>query len=310
MKAVARCPNCHASFNVDRASAGRRTKCPKCEQSFLIQFDEPTPEAEPDPIRNVPHSPPPTPQRVSSVIRAAADSTPPREENRKLRPIAVPLWAMITIPSIACLIIGYFIGREHSKQQMERAVADIGKAFTEGLTSEVPAISPSSGLSSNLETESEKPTPHPRMLIGERHAAKGFSIALTNASIDKSQVKDLMGNVGVGQNPDLVLRFNVVNTDDRRILRFHEGNMFLPGHFRLRDDVDNVIRGVNYGMGSKPVGALTGAEDIAPGASATHIELFSVPLPKTKFLILTVDLACFGDQGEIEFQIPADKIKR
>lgn len=309
MKAVASCPNCHASFNVDRGSAGKRTKCPKCEQPFLIQFDEAAPE--PDPIADVPpHCPPPMPKRATSVNGPPADSTSTRNQNRTQRRIAVPLWVMIALPSIACLVIGYFIGREHFKYQMERAMADIGKAFTEDLKSEIPGTSPSSAVSSSSEAETEKARPRPRIFMGQPHAANGFSIALASASIERSQVKDMMGDVGIGKDSDLALRFNVVNTDDRRILRFQEGNMFLAGHFRLRDDVDNVIRGVNYGMGSTPVGALTGAEDIAPGASATHIELFSVPPPKTKFLILTIDLACFGDQGEIEIQIPVEKIKR
>jgi hypothetical protein len=84
----------------------------------------------------------------------------------------------------------------------------------------------------------------------------------------------------------------------------------MAGHFRLRDDVDNVIRGINYGIASKPVGALTGSEDIAPGSSATHVELFSIPPPKTEFLVLTVDLACLGGDGEIEFKIPASSIAK
>lgn len=120
----------------------------------------------------------------------------------------------------------------------------------------------------------------------------------------------MMGEIGTGENPDLILSFAFANTDDRRILRFREGNQFLAGHFQLRDDVDNVIRGINYGIASKPVGALTGSEDIAPGSTATHIELFSIPPPKTEFLVLTVNLACLSGDGEIEFKIPASSIAR
>jgi len=80
--------------------------------------------------------------------------------------------------------------------------------------------------------------------------------------------------------------------------------------FKLKDDVDNVIRGVNYGIMSKPVGALTGTEDILPGATASHIEVFSVPPPKTEFLILTVKMACVGGDGEVKFKIPASSITK
>lgn len=147
-------------------------------------------------------------------------------------------------------------------------------------------------------------------MIGQTHSGDGFAITLASASIAKSKVKDVLGKVGEGKNPDLILTFNFANTDSRRILRFREANQFLAGHFRLRDDVDNVIRGIDYGFGNKPVGALTGSEDIAPGELATHIELFSVPPPKTQFLILTVDLACLGADGQIEFKIPAASIAK
>lgn len=76
----------------------------------------------------------------------------------------------------------------------------------------------------------------------------------------------------------------------------------------MRDDVDNVIRGVNYGTGS-PVGALTGNEDILPGDEVTHVVIFSVPPPKTRYLILTMDLGAFGSEGETRFKIAVENIK-
>jgi hypothetical protein len=133
---------------------------------------------------------------------------------------------------------------------------------------------------------------------------------LDGAKIATTQLKTAMGGTSEGKDPDLILSFTITNLDDRRILRFREGNQFLGGHFKLKDDVDNVIRGVDYGIMSKPIGALTGTEDIQPGATATHIEIFSVPPPKTEFLILSVDMACVGGDGKVEFKIPASSITK
>jgi hypothetical protein len=40
------------------------------------------------------------------------------------------------------------------------------------------------------------------------------------------------------------------------------------------------------------------------------VEFFSVPPPKTQFLILTIDLACLGGEGEVEFKIAANSIRQ
>ncbi|MGH7138189.1 MAG: hypothetical protein ACREHD_20755 [Pirellulales bacterium] len=145
--------------------------------------------------------------------------------------------------------------------------------------------------------------------LGEQFAAPEFQIALVGARIDRPEILDMFGEKGRAKSPDLLLTFRVKNTHDRKILRFREENGFLAGNFRLRDDVENVIRGVNYGIGNQPVGALTGNEDILPGKEATHIEAFGVPPPKTKFLTVSVDLAAFGGEGEAHFRIPAGRIE-
>ena len=81
------------------------------------------------------------------------------------------------------------------------------------------------------------------------------------------------------------------------------------GHFLLKDDVDNVIRGVSYGFGNTLVGALTGTEDISLGQQSTHILVFSVPPKKTKHLILLVKLESFGGEGIAKFKIPVEQIR-
>ena len=99
------------------------------------------------------------------------------------------------------------------------------------------------------------------------------------------------------------------NLDERKILTFREANQFGPNNFRIKDDVDNVIRGVNFGFSLKVIGALK-LEDIEPGKTVSHVQVFSMPPPKTEHLVLTVDLKCFGLTDEVKFLIPGSAIAR
>lgn len=185
---------------------------------------------------------------------------------------------------------------------MKSAFTDVAEVFLEGL----------GGGTGGPSFASSEPAaePLPQLMIGKTYQGDGFAFTLTNAKIAISHVKDMLGETRTGKDPDLALSFTFANTDDRKILRFRKGNQFMAGHFRLRDDVDNTIRGVNYGLTSQPIGALTGSEDISPGSTASHLELFSVPPPKTEYLILTVNLACLGGDGDIEYKIPASAIAK
>lgn len=150
--------------------------------------------------------------------------------------------------------------------------------------------------------------PLTQLMIGQTYKTKQFAITLNKAKIETTQIKNLMGKIATGTTPDLILSFTIANTDDRKILRHSLAEEFkVMTYFRLRDDVGNEIRKVNYGFSSTIPGALTSTE-IQPISSSTHVEIFSIPPPKTQFLILTVDLACFHGDGEIEFKIPASSI--
>jgi hypothetical protein len=319
MKAPVACPNCESSFSVSRLNEGKRAKCPKCAQPFLISFApleqiEPAETAFPDMAADIP--PPISP----AFATPAKGFSEPRQEIKTpgkvkkdshsnfstKRSIKLPQWPAIAIPALISVVLGYFIGREHLKFQMRSAFSSASEAFAKGLAGDIDD-SFSTAAIETAEPEVDLPT---RLMIGQTHQSDGFVVTLTSAEIATSKVKDLMGEIGTGENPDLAFAFEFTNTDDRKILRFRDGNQFMAGHFQLRDDVDNVIRGINYGFASKPVGSLTSADDITPGSTVTHVELFSVPPPKTEYLILTVNLACLGGEGEIEYKIPATEIGR
>ncbi|MEZ6008263.1 MAG: hypothetical protein R3F05_10930 [Planctomycetota bacterium] len=138
--------------------------------------------------------------------------------------------------------------------------------------------------------------------------AEGITLAVASVRVGTTAVHGF-GGPGRGTNPDLQIALAISNTSDRKILRYDTPNRFMASPFQLRDDVDNVIRGVRYGAGSEVVGALTGNEDFEPGSRGSHLLVFAVPPPKTKFLILSVDLSVFGCQVIVRFSIPAERIE-
>lgn len=253
------------------------------------------------------------PEPSATVVSKAPAAFPPTKKNSKVK-VAIPRTVLLIAPAILTLILGYFIGRWHVGYQIRSAFTDAAKSFSKGFNidskSSGKSSSDSSTLGSITSSQEPKPEPVPQLMVGQTYSADTFSITLDSAKIATTKIKDMMGDINTGKNPDLTFAFTFKNLDDRRILRFRKGNQFLGGNFKLKDDVDNVIRGIDYGMMSKPVGALTGSEDITPDSSVSHIELFSIPPPKTEHLILTVDLACLGGDGVIEFKIPAASIAK
>jgi predicted Zn finger-like uncharacterized protein len=327
MKRKTECPNCASTFNVPEEYAGKRAKCAKCNQSFVVAFSTERLD-EVDWTQSERPEPAPPTIHTSSFTTASALTNQTVHNQIMDVPKQKPFVNTIKIAGLtfAALVLGFFLGREHFKYQMRSAMSNFSSALvnaTSTVEKQTPAIPPSERTNAPeskpvsappvqpVETQKLLPATPPTILpIGKPHRTDRFLITLLSASIEKAKIKDFMGDEGTGKEPDLVLKFSISNVDERRILRFDEGNQFMASHFRMRDDVDNVIRRVNYGFGHTVVGALTENEDITPGMTVNHVELFSTPPPKTEFLILTIDLKCVGGEGSIQYRIPADQIRR
>jgi hypothetical protein len=270
------------------------------------------------PSQSEPFEIPSTPVETFAAARQSIKTFPPKENSAdrhlKSENKTIPQWALIAIPAVVALTAGYFIGREHLKYQIRSSLANVASNISKELKNGPSEVRRSGD--SNATTAVEKSTSNRiptsektlQFAVGESVSQNGFTITLKSARVEIPELKDILGQAAKGKEPLLILSFDIANTDDRRILRFKEDNPFMASHFKMRDDVGNVIRGVTFGIGSKPNGALTSSDDIQPGAAASHVAFFSVPPPKTQFLILSVDLACLGGEGEVEFKIPADAI--
>ena len=144
--------------------------------------------------------------------------------------------------------------------------------------------------------------------VGQPYDGGHFTLTLVSARIDKPRLRDLFDMSQVGADPELILTFGVTNTHARRILRYEEPNPFLGGHFSMTDDATNTIRTIDYGLGTTVVGALDGDVDIMPGQQAQHVEVFSVPPPLTRSLVLRLKNSAFGGSGVARFVIIPSEI--
>jgi len=131
--------------------------------------------------------------------------------------------------------------------------------------------------------------------------ASEIEVRVSQAAIARVSVTDLFGEMQQSTDDHLQLTLEIRNTSERRILRYREG--VFSNSFQLRDDVDNILRGVSFGFTNAVQGALEEGSEIDPRQSVTHVEIFRVPPPKTRHLDLTVDLSAFGLEGTAVFRI-------
>ena len=155
----------------------------------------------------------------------------------------------------------------------------------------------------------DEPDTEQSLPLATFHKSGSLWIKLTIARVDFVEMKSSFGrDTSQSAEKYLLCTFHVRNTDERKIVTFHDGG-FGTNHFSMRDDVDNSIRGVSLGFSDKIVGAISSGHDLQPGEEATIIQVFKIPPPKTKHLILSVDLAAFSGEGKVKFKLPASEIK-
>lgn len=110
MKASVSCPNCASSFSISRANAGKKAKCPKCEQPFVVSFDDGLPAT--NDFSSLPPSlpsQPVVPERLPAVpeLRSTKELA---TNKKKSTGAATPQWLLIVGPAILTFIMGYALG--------------------------------------------------------------------------------------------------------------------------------------------------------------------------------------------------------
>lgn len=300
------CPACDKTLRATEKHIGRVSKCPGCGASVTIpdpagdapEEDQPDePVASPQPI-----APPPAPPTPRTAFTERIKAATARFKTVKLSaPIATGI-------GFTALTVGYFCGREHVKYEIRSAFVQAGKELQKGLQ-EAFSDPESPKKASASKTKAADAPVEPIIPVGIIHNEGPLSIALVEARIGHGEVKSgIRDNTYPTDEKYLLCTFRVKNTDERKILTFHDSSGF-GNNFVLHDDVNNLIRGVSFGFSSDLVGALKSGHDIQPGSEVTHIEVFTIPPPKTKHLILSAGLKAFSTDGRVKFKIDTKEIK-
>ena len=161
--------------------------------------------------------------------------------------------------------------------------------------------------------------------LGKPFDAPGFQLTLVSAEIDANPFSpsewgsriDWWDSGGGSEVREwkkkmfLIFTFRVKNTDNRKLVRFDR--ISLSRGVELDDDVNNSIRPCsiyrNYD-GEFLVGGLKEElVELLPGTDTKQIQVFAVPPPKTKYVILTMDLGTLGEAEKKQFKVPTSEIK-
>lgn len=285
------CPNCSRAFKAEVDHIGKRAKCSSCGETFVITAPE--------------TGDPPTEPKTSKTTAASNEnsvSNPRRSVTLFIRQF---FSRDLTMPygigvAVVALVVGYFIGREHVKYEIRSVFADAGEALQEGMKEVFPA-DPNGGA---IENDPIAAANIPVLGFDEVFDGGSFLLTIDDVRIDYVKLEPMFGDEqDRSAEKHLIVSFRVQNSDDRKILHYKQPGLLEGSFFTIRDDVDNVIRGVSFGSTNRIIGELAETEDILPGDVSTHVAVFTIPPPKTRHLIAAVDLRAFHAQGVAKFRI-------
>lgn len=107
------CYGCGKSFQTDDKWAGRSTACPACRMALIIPqlpvVIQPVNEWQP--IMELP--------QTSHVL----------QHRPSAQPAASAPWTLLVGVGLACLALGYFLGREHVKWEAKSAITSLQQAI-------------------------------------------------------------------------------------------------------------------------------------------------------------------------------------
>lgn len=153
------------------------------------------------------------------------------------------------------------------------------------------------------------------LAIGENYTTENYSIALTSASVRHAVRQPLDFDAYADDELSLILEFRIRNFDPRKQLTLYPrgDDDVLPvttNRISAVDDVGNRIPNNNSGYDAvRYAGQMGEADTIDPESSASHIEVFALPLPKTESILVTINLRCVSDYGQVVYRVPVSSME-
>src|SRR5271157_1305697 len=288
------CPTCKSTFKVAEHYAGKHGKCPKCGTRFA--FSTPSTPNETLPASLGDELSPATPPSLSALPERSPSQTPSANHTsspetgffrlvfRKGRRFH---WSAMAAATLASLLIGYFLGREHVKYEIRTAIFGAGQAFSEGLQGSF-----GKGFRGPV-AQASKPEPAVVQLRAPEKKGNEWVVAPIPARLGDVEVKVLSVKVappvisrglkrdGEPGKPQLILTVEVSNRSQNRKIEYQTwagAEMFLSrGFATLEDNFGNSYNRITFSMfEGVPEGRVL-SDSIYPGKSLSDVLLFEPP---------------------------------
>ncbi|MGH8246416.1 MAG: hypothetical protein ACREUU_08280 [Gammaproteobacteria bacterium] len=316
------CPHCGVSIKENPTLAGRRVRCPKCQQPFDLPAAR-SPALLPTSVHPPAATPPITPHPVPSAQPTVVlvGSQQPRMDaggwfaraftTTSGIVVAVLLFGLVIVGLPIAVVCGgcFMLANQVGEQiEKERIANSPRPVVPSGATdaSDPSAVSP-------IETaDSSEPTapvvqwhPHDQPL-----AVADVVVRIVEVNLNRVPLTNL-GRESASEDPLLWLRVRVENQSSTKKIEFARWNTVTAFNeiATLEDDLGNHYKRVNFGFGSRVAG-LEHRDSIYPGKSADAVLVFEVPIDAAKTLRLKMPAEAVGGQGEFRFEIPVTAVRR
>jgi hypothetical protein len=170
----ARCWKCGKVVKAGDDWAGKSGKCPNCNAPIAF-VDEPAQDASVVPASQPASS---TPASIAPDGFAAIDVRPPRAQGAiqvvavERKPVdrrnVVKYWPLVATACVSVLV-GYFVGREHLKWEMRKALLSFGDSMRETFAPSNPRVATS-------QPDGQQRNPEPPAIVTQSDALKIESI--------------------------------------------------------------------------------------------------------------------------------------
>jgi hypothetical protein len=140
-----------------------------------------------------------------------------------------------------------------------------------------------------------------------------LQVQIVQTTIGKVPLKTITGDA-VSTNVLLMINLELLNTNPTQKAEYHSwtgrGLTFDRDYASLKDNFGNTYKRADFGLGSRPVGAVEGSGSIYPNRSLTEVLVFELPVNAATHLDLELPAKNYGSEGTVRFRIPLESVVR
>ena len=150
---------------------------------------------------------------------------------------------------------------------------------------------------------------HPTVANPTIASIDDVEVRLLGAAITKPRILTPLGDF-ITEKPYLCIKLEIVNHSDKKKANYTTWRRkdFSVKHdwASAEDDLGNIYKRMDFGLGSRPKYSVEGSTSIYPGKSVTDVLVFEPPVEKSGSIMVELPSINIGGEGSIEFQVTLD----